>query len=118
MPAHPHAATVEKKLHSGTSVWATSARSASKPLETSIRADIAVVGAGVSGAFMAHALAKRFDKVVVVDRRAPAHGSTMASTAMLQYEIDTPLTELSEKIGPSKAARAWRRSWRATQALV
>jgi glycine/D-amino acid oxidase-like deaminating enzyme len=87
-------------------------------LKDSLRADLVIVGAGVSGAFMAHALAKRFDTVVVVDRRAPAHGSTMASTAMLQFEIDTPLTKLSEKIGPSKAARAWRRSWRATQALV
>lgn len=42
----------------------------------------------------------------------------MASTAMLQFEIDTPLIELAEMIGSSKAARAWRRSWRATQALV
>ena len=118
MSINPASATVEKKLRSGTSVWADSAKARTHALKNSIRADAVIVGAGVSGAFMAHALAKRFDKVVVVDRRAPAHGSTMASTAMLQYEIDTPLTELSEKIGPSKAARAWRRSWRATQALV
>src|SRR5690242_17711349 len=118
MSINPASATVEKKLRSGVSVWAGSAKARTRALKDSIRADVVIVGAGVSGAFMAHALAKRFDKVVVVDRRAPAHGSTMASTAMLQFEIDTPLTELSEKIGPSKAARAWRRSWRATQALV
>jgi len=118
MSINPASATVEKKLRSGTSVWAGSAKAQMHALKDSIRADVVIVGAGVSGAFMAHALAKRFDKIVVVDRRAPAHGSTMASTAMLQFEIDTPLTELSEKIGPSKAARAWRRSWRATQAIA
>jgi len=67
---------------------------------------------------MALSLAKRYDRVVVLDRRMPAHGSTMASTAMLQFEIDTPLTELADRIGHAKAARAWRRSWRATQKLV
>jgi glycine/D-amino acid oxidase-like deaminating enzyme len=118
MSINPASATVEKTLRSGTSVWAGSAKTWTHALKDSIRADVVVVGAGVSGAFMAQSLAKRFDKVVVVDRRAPAHGSTMASTAMLQFEIDTPLTELSEKIGPSKAARAWRRSWRATQAIA
>jgi glycine/D-amino acid oxidase-like deaminating enzyme len=118
MSINPASATVEKTLRSGRSVWAGTAKARSHPLKDSVHADVAIVGAGVSGAFMAQALAKRFDKIVVVDRRAPAHGSTMASTAMLQFEIDTPLIELSEKIGPSKAARAWRRSWRATQALV
>jgi len=118
MSINSRSVTVEKKLRSGRSVWANSTNALSRSLKTSIQADVVVVGAGVSGAFMAHALAGLFDKVIVVDRRAPAQGSTMASTAMLQFEIDTPLTELSEKIGPSKAARAWRRSWRATQALV
>ncbi|HEY8950924.1 MAG TPA: FAD-dependent oxidoreductase [Rhizomicrobium sp.] len=118
MSTNPASVTVEKKLRSGTSVWAGSANALSRPLKDSIRADVVIVGAGISGAFMAHALAKRFGKVVVVDRRTPAHGSTMASTAMLQFEIDTPLIELAEKIGASKAARAWRRSWGATQALV
>jgi glycine/D-amino acid oxidase-like deaminating enzyme len=112
-------ATVEKKLRAGTSVWARpSVRISASPLKDSIRADVVIVGAGVSGAFMARALARRYGRVIVVDRRQPAHGSTMASTAMLQFEIDTPLTELADKIGGSKAARAWRRSWRATQNLV
>jgi glycine/D-amino acid oxidase-like deaminating enzyme len=112
-------ATHAKDLRSGKSVWADSGRAAiAQPLTRSLRADIVVVGAGVSGAFMAHALSQRFENIVVVDRRLPAHGSTMASTAMLQFEIDMPLTELSEKIGGAKAARAWKRSWRATQALA
>ena len=76
------------------------------------------MGAGISGALMAHALADRYESVVVVDRRPPAQGSTLASTAMLQFEIDTPLNELRGKIGLSKAKRAWLRSFRATQNLI
>jgi glycine/D-amino acid oxidase-like deaminating enzyme len=112
-------ATYEKRLLSGNPVWARSGLThvPTRRLTDSIKADVAIVGAGISGAFLAHALAGRYDKVVVLDRRPPAHGSTAASTAMLQFEIDTPLTELRDKIG-AKAARAWRRSYRATQDLV
>jgi glycine/D-amino acid oxidase-like deaminating enzyme len=113
---HGDSATHQKDLRTGNSLW-TIRKFKRQPLKDSIRADVAIVGAGVSGAFMAQALAKQFENVVVLDRRAPAEGSTTASTAMLQWEIDIPLTELSEKIGPTKAMRAWRRSFRATQAL-
>jgi glycine/D-amino acid oxidase-like deaminating enzyme len=41
----------------------------------------------------------------------------MASTAMLQFEIDVPLIKLADQIGWPKAARAWRRSWNATREL-
>jgi glycine/D-amino acid oxidase-like deaminating enzyme len=114
-----NSATNEKRLRAGHSVWADSSgvKLRTRKLTVSTRADVVVVGAGISGAFMAHALASRYDKVVVVDRRPPAHGSTMASTALLQWEIDTPLMKLHDKIS-AQAARAWRRSYRATQDLV
>jgi glycine/D-amino acid oxidase-like deaminating enzyme len=67
---------------------------------------------------MAYALCRRYDNVLVLDRRAPIQGATSASTAMLQFEIDEPLTSLSDKIGSAKAARAWRRSFKATQDIV
>ena len=35
------------------------------------------------------------------------HGSTAASTGLLQYEIDTPLCELAGKVGERDAARAY-----------
>ena len=118
--ARDDTATPEKQLTAGNSVWHDSrgARVPSRALTESIKADVVVVGAGISGALMAHALAPRYERVVVVDRRAPLHGSTSASTAMLQFEIDEPLTTLAEKVGAANAARAWRRSFRATQDLV
>jgi glycine/D-amino acid oxidase-like deaminating enzyme len=79
--------------------------------------DVAIVGAGVSGAFMAHELASDFS-VAVVDRRGPVLGSTMASTAMLQWELDLPLIALAEKIGPADASRVYRRSRAAVDDLV
>ena len=34
-------------------------------------------------------------------------GSTAASTALLQFELDTPLVHLARKIGKRAAGRAW-----------
>ena len=69
-----------------------------------------VVGAGISGALNADALVTAGKSVAVLDRRGPLQGSTSASTALLQFEIDTPLSTLGRKIGREKAARAWWRS--------
>jgi glycine/D-amino acid oxidase-like deaminating enzyme len=52
--------------------------------------------------------------VLALDRRELMSGSTPASTTLLQFELDTPLIELSRKIGMSDAARAW---WRSAQAV-
>ena len=67
---------------------------------------------------IADALASDGVQVVVVDKRGLAKGSTVASTALVQYEIDTPLTVLARKIGKDKAVRAWRRSRLAVGALA
>ena len=56
--------------------------------------------------------------VAIVDKRGLAKGSTTASTALVQYEIDTPLTKLGRKLGKEKAVRAWRRSRLAVDALA
>jgi glycine/D-amino acid oxidase-like deaminating enzyme len=79
--------------------------------------DVAVVGTGVSGALVADALLQAGFTVVAVDRRKILSGSTPASTALLQGELDTPLTELEKKLGKSRAARVWWRSVQAVQAL-
>jgi glycine/D-amino acid oxidase-like deaminating enzyme len=112
--------TPRKCLRTGRPVWNDTAHPPLKThaLKTPLKCDIAIVGAGISGAFMADALSRQWNDVVILDRRPPAMGATHASTAMLQYEIDTPLTRLAEKIGHARAARAWRRSYAATQALI
>jgi glycine/D-amino acid oxidase-like deaminating enzyme len=113
-------ATRKKDLRSGRPVWQ-GRRAPQVPhaaLSHDIRTDVLVVGAGITGAVVADALASAGLKVAVVDRRGLARGSTMASTALVLYEIDTPLSLLSRKIGKEKAARAWRRSRLAVDALA
>ena len=76
-------------------------------LSRDIVTDVLVIGGGISGALIAHELARRNVGVTVVDKRHIGFGSTSASTALLQYEIDSPLHELSARIGERKAARAF-----------
>lgn len=112
--------TKHRKLRSGASPWGESSRLAvaTRSLARDAVADVAIVGTGISGALMAQALSARGLRVVLLDRRAqPFRGSTMASTALLQYELDVPLTVLSERVGVARAQRAWLRSWQAIRAL-
>ena len=111
--------TTKKKLKSGVSVWTAYPRRlpVASPLTRDVRADVLVVGAGISGALIAYSLTREGHKVAVVDRRGPLQGSTPASTALLLFEIDTPLIQLKRKIGTQPAERAWLRSKAALDAL-
>jgi glycine/D-amino acid oxidase-like deaminating enzyme len=105
--------TRPKDLSTGAPVWrayGTPAIPATK-LNADAKADVVVIGAGVSGAMVAEELADAGFSVLILDRRDKAlSGSTSASTALLQYELDTPLTVMAKQIGFDDAARAWRRS--------
>ncbi|MFJ6025338.1 NAD(P)/FAD-dependent oxidoreductase [Brevundimonas sp. NPDC092305] len=111
-------ATIKRDLRTGRSLWADSRGLGVpvRPLKAAVAVDVAIVGAGISGAFMAHELS-RDHSVAVLDRRPPLMGSTMASTALLQWEIDLPLTALADRIGMAKAKRAYLRSRAAVDAL-
>ena len=64
-------------------------------LKEDVTCDIVVLGAGISGAFVAECLSREGLDIVVLDKRDVGGGSTSASTALLQYEIDMPLVEFS-----------------------
>ena len=74
------------------------------PLDRDRRCDVAVIGAGITGALIADELARHGHEVVVVDQRDAGWGSTCASTALIQYEIDAHMTELAEAYGERNAA--------------
>ncbi|HYM99256.1 MAG TPA: FAD-dependent oxidoreductase [Aestuariivirgaceae bacterium] len=80
------------------------------PLISDRKTEVIVIGAGITGAMAAEELTAAGLRVTIVDRRGPLQGATAATTALLQYEIDLPLTELQKTIGHADAARAWRRS--------
>lgn len=88
-----------------------------RPLPADGRCDVLVVGAGITGSLAAHHLAAAGHDVLVLDRGRPGFGSTAASTAMLQWEIDRPLSELADLYGFERAARVYRRSLAAVGGL-
>src|SRR5690606_4700310 len=87
------------------------------PLDGDRTVDVAIVGAGITGALVADRLARSGRRVIVLDRRETAQGSTAGSTALLQYEIDTPLHQLEERYGADVAAAAYQDCRDAVHAL-
>ena len=76
-------------------------------LDKNLKTDIVIIGGGISGSLTAYYLTNAGFNCVVVDSRTVGLGSTCASTALLQYELDTPLCKLSVQIGFQSASRAY-----------
>ena len=68
-----------------------------------------VLGGGVTGALAAYRLVQDGVAVVLIDRGEFGHGSTAASTGLLQCEVDTPLVDLIKQVGEKHAVHAYRR---------
>ena len=77
-------------------------------LQENTTCDIVVLGAGITGALISHALHNAGYNVVVIDKRDVANGSTAATTSMLQYEIDVPMNDLADMIGIPGAVECYR----------
>lgn len=69
--------------------------------------DVAIIGAGISGALIEWYLGNAGIKTILLDKRHAGTGSTAASTALLQYEIDVPLHKLIEKVGEEHAVASY-----------
>lgn len=97
-------------LRSGEVCWSEADETlpAADPLPSG-RVDVAIVGAGVMGAMLAERLTATGRRVALLDRRPPARGATAASTALVMWAADTPLTSLAQTWGEAEAARRWRR---------
>ncbi len=69
--------------------------------------EVVVVGAGITGALVSHALMEKGYNVLLLDKRDIASGSTAATTSMLQYETDMPLYKLAGQIGEEGAVACY-----------
>ena len=69
--------------------------------------EVVIMGAGITGALVCWYLNHAGIKTIVVDKRHVGTGSTAASTALLQYEIDTPLTKLCDMVGEQDAVTSY-----------
>jgi glycine/D-amino acid oxidase-like deaminating enzyme len=76
-------------------------------LKRNISTDVAIIGAGITGALTGLQLTEQGIPCVLVDKRHAGMGSTAASTSLIQYEIDTPLHRLIEMVGLSNAVRSY-----------
>ncbi len=88
------------------------------PLEADAECDVLVVGAGITGAFVAYELASQGYDVLVLDRRDVAAGSTAASTALIQYEVDAEFAGLRKYLGQAGAETTYRRMAAGTAAVL
>jgi glycine/D-amino acid oxidase-like deaminating enzyme len=102
--------TKKRDLRDGRPVWQAFhvPKIVGAPLQRSTHADVVIVGAGITGALLAQSLTEAGMRPLIVERRRAALlGSTAASTALLQFELDTPLTHLSRTLGARAAGRVW-----------
>lgn len=96
-------------LHSGLPYWIikNSLLDYFHPLEDDLSTDVVIIGSGITGALMAHELCRAGIECCVIDKRSIATGSSAASTALLQYEIDVPLCRMAKIIGEKNAVTAY-----------
>ncbi len=72
------------------------------------RCDVAVIGGGITGALVSHRFAREGISTVLLEADEIAHGSTAATTALIQYEIDTHIVDLIDRVGADHAVRSYR----------
>ncbi|MCD9575048.1 NAD(P)/FAD-dependent oxidoreductase [Flavobacterium soyae] len=98
------------KLRSTETFWPLkNAMNTSYPsIDSDIKTEILIIGGGITGALIAYKLITQGKKIVLTDRRDVCNGSTAASTALLQYEIDVSLHELINLRGEKCAVDSYK----------
>lgn len=96
-------------LRSGKTVWQLRHELPDEypPLREDARCEVAIIGGGITGALIAYGLTKAGVDCLLIDKGDLGGGSTSASTALLSYELDTPLCDLAERIGEEEAAACY-----------
>lgn len=110
----------ELDLRSGRPIWERDALAFEPPPLPPVgrlQTDVVIVGAGITGAFAAERFTREGRQVAIIDRHLPRSGSTAASTALLQWEIDAPMLELEQRLGFEAAAAIYRRSVAAVRSI-
>lgn len=96
-------------LHTGKPFWVSqpTAPLRRRRLRCDLDCDVAIVGAGITGALVARQLLEAGLRVVVLDKRPPGFGSTAASTGLLLYQPDTSIADLTRLHGRRIAQRVY-----------
>lgn len=86
-------------------------------LKDAIQTDVAVVGGGVTGAIVFHALAKAGIACVLVEKNIIGHGRSGTAAPVMLYDGEHSLSSLLLTMGPKDAAAAMQKSMEAVDAL-
>jgi glycine/D-amino acid oxidase-like deaminating enzyme len=106
-------------LHTGKPLWLDhpTAPLRRRRLRRDLACDVAIVGAGITGALVAHQLLAAGLHVVMLDQREPACGSTVASTGLLLYQPDSSIAEITRRHGRHVARRVYQLGRKAIEEL-
>lgn len=109
-------------LHTGDPIWRACPGEAGPitvtTLECDTRCDVAIVGAGITGALLCDRLVALGVDTVLIDSRDFGAGSTAASTGMLMPETDALLADLERDFGAPGARRILEMGIHAVDELV
>ena len=77
------------------------------PLDWNERADVVVVGGGITGLTAAYLLLRAGRSVVVLERRRLAESETGHTSAHVTMVTDLPMTDLIKQFGRERALAVW-----------
>jgi glycine/D-amino acid oxidase-like deaminating enzyme len=107
------------KLHDGQYYWPNKVDNILQypSISEDINCECLIIGGGIGGALCASLLARKGTHTVLADKRAVAHGSTMANTGLLQYTSDKTLQSFIATFGQETGVHFYNLSLKALQQL-
>jgi glycine/D-amino acid oxidase-like deaminating enzyme len=102
--------SLQSSLRAGPPIWLparTEALARYPQLTGHHRADVAIVGGGITGALVACTFASAGVSVVLLESGLVGRGSTAASSGLLLREPDVRLADLTRRYGPVVSRRIW-----------
>ena len=76
-------------------------------LSENLECDTVIIGGGISGAITAYYESLKGNKVVLIEKNIIGYGSTMATTAILEYQIDKDMYKLKKDIGIDNSVKCF-----------
>lgn len=70
--------------------------------------DVLIVGGGIAGAITAYFLAKEGLNIIVAEKNIVGFGTTLATTALLEYQLDMNMFKLEKMLGENTAKKIYR----------
>ncbi|MDO4283646.1 MAG: FAD-dependent oxidoreductase [Clostridia bacterium] len=73
-----------------------------------VSCDVLIVGGGITGAITAYFLAKEGLNVIVAEKNIVGYGSTLASSATMEYQLDMNMYKLEKMVGVNTAKKIYK----------